>query len=437
MKNQFHSVTIGVGILLLVVSTPTISIFRVLKDAFPLGFSGYVNHEIYADTNQIVGEAVDEYLFFPEPRVFDPDGYDINAKGQLGTATFTTRLRYNKHGSRIGSAEPSAFVEGDFFGNTNLLELGNTPDLLNQFRLRHAFGVLEWGENQDKKFLFGETWHPIYVFNCFPDVISFDGGSPITLFARDPQVTFMYCKPRFDLILSALGQVDFPSLGPTGGRGVYLRRAIVPNLHAQLKCYAYDHYIGLALDFKRLVPRIVTNTNYKAYEHVNSGIASVYCALNGEGWHIWTQYAYAQNANDLGIIGGFAVHTVEPVTDRRTYTPIAINTWWIDTTKRIGEHAEPGLFLGFAKNMGAPKSIIQNITNTDGTIEHTIYSFGETIDILFRIVPRFRYFIADLCIGIEMEYTQANYGTVNNYGSVVATTPARNYRTLLSILYLF
>lgn len=434
MKNRFNNIAASALIILLLTPACSHTIFRLLKDAFPLGFTGYVNHELFADTNQIVGEAVDEYLFFPEPRVFDPDGYDINAKAQLGQATFTTRMRYNMRGPAVGSACPSAFIEGDFFGNTNLIQLGFSPDLLNQFRLRHALGVLEWGG--DKKFFFGETWHPAYIFNCFPDTISFDGGSPVALFARDPQVCFIYSKPRFDVILVALSQVDFPSIGPTGGRSVYLRRAVVPNLHAQFKWYVYDHFVGLALDYKRLVPRLVTNTNYKAYEHINSGLASIYCALNGEGWHVWTQYTYAQNANDLGTIGGFAVHTVEPITDRRTYTNIAVNSWWIDATKRFGDHAEPGIFLGFVKNMGSPQRIIQNIV-TGSTTEHTIYSFGENIDVIFRVVPRFRYFISDLCIGIEMEYTQADYGTITNFGTVVATIPARNYRALLSLLYLF
>ena len=39
---------------------------------------------------------------------------------------------------------------------------------------------------------------------------------------------------------------------------------------------------------------------------------------------------YAQNAADHIMIGGYAVRTIDPVTDARTYSPTASINGWID-----------------------------------------------------------------------------------------------------------
>lgn len=403
--------------------------YRLFKDLFPAGVSGYVNHQVYMDTSQAIGQAADSVIFLPFPVIRDPDGYNIAAKGEAGQASFVTRCRANMAMQPIGNVKPSLFVESDFFGNTNILELGFSVDNLNVMRMRHAFAVLEW---DNKSLLYGYTWHPMYMFDCCPNNLSFNRGSPLAFISRAPQVSFSYHAPIMDITVAASSQIDFINLGPRGGLSEYLRHAVVPDLTGLLRFYVRDHFFGCALDYKRLVPRLVTNAGYKAYEHIDSGVFAVFAVANTERMHLKTQWFYAQNANNLSVLGGFAVSSIDPKTDRRTYTNLAYSGWWIDSEVRLSERWGSGILCSVIFNNGSRKPIILSHNG-----EITIYSFLQMVSKAMRLAPRLHYIYDHLDVGMEIEYVRSYYGTVTRYGQAVRSVPASNVRGLLVLTYLF
>lgn len=404
---------------------------RLLKDIYPLGISGYVNHQLFVDNHLAVGQAADAVIFLPAPEIRDPDGYNIADSGKLGQASFITRFRANIAMNPMGETKPFLFFESDFFGNTNILQVDYTIDTLNILRLRHAVGFLEWGNNS-KSFIYGYTWHPMYMFDCCPNNLSFNRGTPLAFVSRAPQVAFSYHAPIMDVTLVASSQIDFINLGPRGGISDYIRHAVVPDLTGLLKFFVKSHFFGCAVDYKRLVPRLVTNKGYKAYEHIDSGCFSVFAVVSTDKMQIKTQWFYAQNANNLGVLGGYAVSAIDPSTDRRIYTNLAYSGWWLDFSLDVKKHWEVGLLGSVIFNHGAHKPIIQSQHG-----ENMVYSFLQTVSRALRISPRLRYMHDRFDIGMEVEYVRSCYGTLNAYGKAVQAVPSSNFRTLLVVTYLF
>ena len=62
---------------------------------------------------------------------------------------------------------------------------------------------------------------------------------------------FVLCTniKSFELMLAALGQNDFTSLGPVGATSLLEQNAVIPNLHMQLRYVNDAILLGAAFDF--------------------------------------------------------------------------------------------------------------------------------------------------------------------------------------------
>lgn len=415
------------------------NIRRYLKihKTFPVVFTGYIKYAAYYDTRQVLGLRDDYVLFAPDRKILDPTGKDINAKGQGDMSDIESRLRATIKGPKVGNAALFGVIEADFLGFTasNLRNIyGATPEFLNIFRLRHAFMQLDW---EKYSFIAGQTWHPVIVPFCWVETISFNGGIPFEPFSRSPQVRFTYQNERIRIIAAALSQVRFFNDGPEGFTAKYLRNAVVPNLHGQLQIKMGEHRLIASLDYKRLVPRIVTNKGFKVRESINSVLAFLLACLEWQDFYFRTKLTFAENGTNFGMFSGYAVHTIDPITDKRTYTNIREITFWIDTAIKI-KNLEPGLFIGASKNLGSSKSIKLNVTDNAGMIlERRVFGIGPDINTAFRIAPRLRWYVKKIVPAAELEYTRASYGTLTTKGKIIDTTPVGNLRFTFAVYYYF
>lgn len=211
-------------------------------------------------------------------------------------------------------------------------------------------------------------------------------------------------------------------------------------MHAQFIANAGDHLIGAGIDIKRTVPRLETDKGFKTNESLISITALSYFQFNTDHYKGVIKCMLAQNAPDLGMIGGYAVKTIDPLTDKRTYTNIAVGTTFLDV-QREGI-LEPGLFVGILKNLGAGSSIIPSIPDTSvccspAPCKSLIVGLGTDVDTLFRIAPRVRYNIDPVVVCAELEYDRAAIGTMASIGDVINTSTVNNVRFLFSMYYFF
>lgn len=385
------------------------------KSAFGITFSGFVKTDVMLDSRQTVAAREGHFLLYPSPVVNDVGGADVNAKANFNILSIQTRLVGKISGPDALGAKTSGLIEGEFFGTAD----GDASG----FRLRHAFVKLDW---TGSSLLIGQFWHPMFVVEVFPGVVSFNTGAPFQPFSRNPQIRFAVTSGPVKFIAAVLAQRDFPSNGPAGFSTSYMRNALIPGLHAQVQYADGPAVAGIGFDFKKLVPRLVTTKNVATDAAVSSTALMGYAKLTLGGVTLKAEGTYGGNLADLMMLGGYAAASIDTANGVERYVPLRSMSVWGEIA--TGKEIELGLFAGYAKSLGAP----ENITGP-------LYGRATDMDNLLRIAPRIVWNTGSLRLATEVEYTSAAYGTVNraNLGKVENTRSATNVRVLAAAFYFF
>ena len=391
------------------------------QDADPswgIKFTGFVKNDIFYDTRQSGasnGLREGHFYLYPDNRLLDLNGKDINANSSLHFLSIQTRIRGDITGPDAFGAKTSGAIEAEFFGTSE-------ADL-NGFRLRHAYIKMDWPKTI---LLSGQFWHPMFITESFPGTVSFNTGAPFTPFSRNPQVRLTQMLGKAGLSLTAYGQRDFTSPGPDGNNNKYLRNSSLPGLNLQIRVPAGTNITGwIGIDYKKLRPELRTTMNFETNASVSSYAVFANLKIKSAPLNISLMGVYAQNASDLMMIGGYAVTSIDPLTFYKTFTSLNTGNLWMDIGTN-GKKTTFGLFAGLSKNLGAGDQI-----------NGTVYGRGTDIDNVYRISPRITFTEGKLSLAGEVEYTSAAYGTQQSDGKVINTDNVGNLRILLSTIYRF
>jgi hypothetical protein len=374
-------------------------------------FKGFVKSDYWYDTRQVVASREELFLFYPK-NIQLVDGKDVNAEDYVNFSPVTSRLAGLITGPDAFGAKTSGMIEADFSGVTN-------ADI-NGFRLRHAYGLLRWEQSE---LLFGQFWHPMFVTEVFPNVISLNTGAPFQPFIRNPQLSYTRFVKNMSVQLAVLAQRDNANDGPLGYNGVYMRNALVPNVHLQVQYKLPAHVFGLAADWKTLRPRLATDSIIVTDRIASySGMAYWKYTRDSFVWRFKT--IYGQNLTEHLLLGGYAVQQFDSLTGRETYTPT--NHLFVWGNLQYGKKIVFGLFGGYARNFG---------TSDENTGK--FYSRGADIAYLYRVAPSVSWVSNKVQISFEPEYTAAAYGTPDSKGRVQEAKEVANLRLLLTFFYFF
>ncbi len=391
---------------------------------FGIKFSGFVKTDMFYETRQTVNIREGHFSLYPANSFFDTDNKDINAKPNFNILSIQSRLKGALSGPDAFGAKTSGVLEADFFGNQN----ANFGDV-NGFRLRHAFVKLRW---KSTELLVGQYWHPMFVTESFPGVISFSTGVPFQPFSRNPQIRVTQYFGKLKLIGCAFSQRDFTGTGPDGGSSKYLRNSGIPNTHFQAQYKPTpNHLVGAGVDYKTITPELFTTNNaankmFASDKTLGSLSAIGFINVKFKPVSIKLEGVYSQNAYDKVMIGGYAVKAItDTATGKKEFTNINTASVWGDIQTN-GKKVQFGLFGGYTKNMGS-----------SDLINGTIYARGSNIDYVYRIAPRVVFISGKLKVALEGEYTVAMYGTTNLKGGVTGGKSVANTRALLAVFYSF
>jgi hypothetical protein len=386
-----------------------------VQPAYGIAFSGFVKTDLMFDSRQTDALREGHFLLYPAAPDYDKNGKDANERPTFNMLSIQTRLAGKITGPDALGAKTSGLIEGEFFGTSNADESG--------FRLRHAFVKLDWGSSA---LLIGQYWHPMFVTEVYPGVVSFNTGAPFQPFSRNPQVRFTHNVENLRLIAAAMSQRDFSSDGPVGLSSSYLRNSIVPNLHLQAQYAAGAHLFGAGIDYKVLTPRTKTAKNVKADATIGSMGVLGYAKVNIDPITVKAEAAYGENLSDLLLLGGYAVSSLDTVTGIEGYSSLRSYSVWGEIT--TGKELEFGLFGGFSKNLGADRRLVG-----------PLYGRGTSINTLLRISPRVVYTVGSTRFCFEVEYSSAEYGTpvLPNNGKVQNLVGVANLRALAAVYYMF
>lgn len=382
-------------------------------------FSGFIKTDIFYDTRQSTasnGIREGHFYLYPDNRIPDPDGNDINANPSFHILNIQTRLKGDISGPDAFGAKTSGVIEAEFFGT------GESD--INGFRLRHAFLKLDWTK---LSLMAGQNWHPLFPAESFPGTLSFNTGAPFTPFSRNPQLRLNYKAGKANLQFTAYSQRDFVSAGPDGSSNKYLRNSGLPGFNMQVKVPAGDIFTAWGgADFKKLRPELRTSANYETDASIGSMILFSTIRLRTKPVTVSMMGSYAQNATDLVMLGGYAVTEItDPLRQHKKYTTLNSASFWIDMATN-GSKLSVGLFSGYAKNLGSSDDI-----------NGSYYGRGSNIDNLFRVSPRIIFTSGKVSIGSEVEMTSAAYGSMQADGKVDDAESVANIRVLFSTIYRF
>ena len=420
-------------ILLILCSLKVIGQDKKEEPKFGITFSGFLKTDFFYDSRQTISIREGHFLLFPENQKLDFNGNDINAKDHFGILSIQSRLTGRITGPDLLKAKTSALVEADFFGNEN----ANFPDV-NGLRLRHSLIKLNW---RTTELLVGQYWHPLFIPECFPDVVSFNTGAPFQPFSRNPQIRLTQKINKWKLIVAATSQRDFSSNGPDGASPKYLSNAVLPDLNIHLQ-YAVlfnetnEFLVGAGAEYKQLVPRLFSqgDKNLKdgvdsiyvaSDEKISSYAVTFYSKLRLKPITIKAYLIYGGNLFDQVMLGGYAVSSLN-VTNQMSYEYSPVKNMSLWTELLTNGKIQAGLFAGYSRNLG---------TENDNT--GVYYSRGSNINYVYRLAPRMVINIEKFRISSELEYTAAQYGKTNLNGLVESNLNLVSNLRLLTAFYYF
>lgn len=405
--------TIKYILLLSAICITTVSAQEENKNVFKISLSGFVKSDFIYDSRETVNIREGHLLLYPAPEKFDRNSVDINANPNFNILAIQSRLRVTVEGPEILGAKAASIIEGAFFGNTN--------SDINGFRLRHAFVKLDWKSNS---LIAGQYWHPLFIEEVFPDVISFNTGIPFAPFSRNPQIRISQNLKNLKVSFTAASQRDFAGIGPYGVSSQYLRNSAVPIFNLNAKYISKNFVFGSGVNYQKLKPENETEGNYKSESTISSITFIGFAKYATEIFSIKLEGIYGQNTYDLLMLGGYAVSAIDQVAFEKTYTNIKTFSAWADIS--YGTRIKGGLFVGYSKNLGAGSEVVGDI-----------YSRGSDINNLFRISPRVEFNFQPLKFAAEIEYTSAAYGVPNSKLIVENSKHVSNTRILTAVYYFF
>ncbi len=396
---------------------------------FGITWSGYVKNDFFFDTRQTVAAREGHFLLWPSPMEVDIIGDDINAKPNFNILAIQSRLKASISGPEAFGAKTSGVIEADFFAQAN--------DNINLLRLRHAFVKLDWARFE---LMAGQYWNPLFVTDCFPGTVSFNTGTPLQSFSRNPQVRFSYKASNLRLTAAVLSQRDYSSRGEDGVSSSYLRNSGIPDMHLQAMYSSINaesntgFLFGTGLAYKIIVPRLESSfgpiTMYKVDEKVGGITAIGFLKILTEPVTVKAQVRYGENIADVLAISGFAVKdVVDNTTGELSYTPLRSMTFWGEIHTN-GARIQAGIFGGFTNNMGTKEAMSDP--------DNPVYGLATNIDFLYRLSPRIILNSGKTRLALELEYTSASYGSDYDLNYLPGNTnTVSNLRALIAVYYFF
>lgn len=362
---------------------------------FGITFKGLVKTDFMYDTRQIVNAREGDFNILPADENV-VNGKDLNDQSNINFLSIQSRLTGVISGPDFFGMKTSGMLEGAFFGNSDATT--------GEFRLRHAFVQLS---NDKIEILMGQYWHPMFVTAVFPGTYSFNTGVPFQPFSRNPQLRIT-TKGKIKFIGALFTERDFQT------RGASVSKSGIPQFHAQLQLgKATETLGGVGFNVKSSRPDLgednITSTAVIGYFRTKLGKAT---------WK--AEATYGENMTDLLQIGGFGTAANGDFVNNKTLST------WTELSGNFSENMEWGLFGGYTENGGFGEAITY------------INGFLGKVQNAYRIAPRVGWKSGALTLGVEGEYTKAQYGAIDGNGDITSTTdPVGNFRLLTTAIYTF
>ena len=387
------------------------------KKDFSYKFYGQVRTDLFYNS-RANEETVDGLFYmYPKDEVLDPNGEDLNATPNGNFYTLYTRLGVDVTGPKLGKAKTSAKIEVDFRGSGTSYSL---------FRIRHAYFNLDWGKSA---LMVGQYWHPLFG-DVSPQILNLSVGAPFQPFSRAPQIRYRYTTPNWMLTGAAVWQSQYLSQGPEGKSQNYIKNGCVPEIYAGADYKNGGFMVGAGIELLSMKPRTQAkgnnNATYKVNERITTLSYEAHAKYTNQDWFVGAKTVYGSNLTQASGLGGFGIKHIDGYTGEQEYTPIKVSSSWLNVV--YGHKWKPGIFLGYAKNLGTSDALVSN----------TLYGTGTNLDQLVTAGAELTYNIKSWKFGLEYTYTSASYGSLDkSEGKIINTHAIGNNRIVAVAMFSF
>ncbi len=388
----------------------------------PFGFKpyGFIRTDFYYNSRDCVASVNDIFNLYPYDTDYEVDanGEDLRDYSSSGFFAFITRAGLDVRTPDVFNAKATGKIEIDFGG------YGTENTLL---RLRQAYMNLAWESGSN--LILGQTWHPLFG-EVAPQMMNISTGAPFQPFSRSPQVRYSYLMDAgVKFTAAAMCQLQYKSNGPDGKSNSYQLHSGIPEFYAGVDYYSGGWMFGAGVDVLNIKPRTESTNDigeiYKVDERMTSVSAEMHLRYRNSMWNIAAKSIYASALDHTTMLGGYGVSAIDSETGEQEYTPLHNSTTWINII--YGTKWQPSLFVGYTKNLGATKDIVDN----------TIYGSGTDIDQLLGCNAGLTYRLPHWSFGVEYSYTNAWYGDITVRGAVENTHSVCNHRVVSAVALYF
>jgi len=409
----------------------TISTFLFADEAVNhMKIYGFIRNDFYFNSRVNTESTDGLFYLYPKPISVNLENVDVNAVPQAVMLSLNTRIGIDLKGTTVFSANSSAKIETDFAGSGSMYFI---------IRIRHAYFKLNWEKTE---LMVGQTWHPLFG-NVSPTVLECNTGAPFQPNNRSPQIRVIHnLNSSVSLIGAMAYESQYLSLGPNGASACYLKNAMIPDLFLGTE-YKTTHWTsGASLDFKTIKPSI---------EEISTVTAAVYSQYTNRKFQLKAKSFLGENLTDQQMLSGYGVSGVNPLNGEATYTNFNVISSWINAV--YGKTWQVGAFVGLSQNLGTNKNLLANSDGKFTTYGNGMYDKSTLnsqlintdtgyfeklmLDRLYRIAPNITYNLPNFNLGIEYDFTSANYGTLQNNGRVSNPYTISNHRVIATVSYFF
>lgn len=346
---------------------------------------GYVAYDLIFDSYKFVDSRDGELYCYPQRRLLDKNGKDINSGPSLQMLSLQARFGFAINGPDIGTAKTSALLETDFYGTDN--------SYVNLLRLRHAWFKFSW---EKYELLLGQASHPTINPDCTPSTLAFGSGVPYHTLNRSVQARF-YFRPisYIKLTLAALMGSTYVSSSPPDAQ----IRSGIPEFQFQAQFDSSEKFTtGITIDYKFLSALDTIRLGYKVNNRIGSYNLHWFARSTMSKFLVKTQVNYGTNLTNFSFIGGYGVKAGSEnlSTGEIDFTNRKTVTIWIDAETKFPKY-NFGIFGGYSQNLGCENDLDLSTKYVQGLF----YNKNADINYIFRISPRFFIKNNNLLYGIE------------------------------------
>ena len=371
---------------------------------------GFARNYAVIDSREVSGGTHDLYYYMPKDQLIGADGSDLNEGFNWKFVSLTTRLGLDFSGYEYQGLQISGKVEADFYS----LNGTGSAQTIAQFRLRQAYISLgNTLQNGDRIVTnIGQTWHPMGA--DLPHGINLESGAPFGPFNRSPQLMFHWTHGAYTFTSGFLYLSQYlPMDAQTNAKSV-----------APFKYGWPEEYFGITWKKGTFVSKVgvtniltkpvrITPDSYAATGLLDAMTAFWYVQYTKDLFQIKAKMAYAQSGEHMNILSGYGISAYDATKHEFTYTPMQDLTSFVSA--QYGKTVQVMGMIGYMKHLGTTQDLlggaaVMGKSFADGGNLWINTAAATNIQQAFRVTPTVLWNMGKFQIGVEYDYTMAQYG---------------------------